>query len=851
MEQHSEDVKKIQESLNGLLQRQEQIAQDLDVLREAIRSLNEQTLKESSTKEEIKEQEPSLTPPVVEVGESPVSESNRFYRSKSQKILGGVASGLANYLKVSPILIRIFWVVLTVLFCIGPLIYILLWEIVPQTPIHTASTLSKTTPQPPNLSRKDPAELRPREPLASLESGPQTTENLEKYIGQNLISKIGIAILVIGVGLGVKYSIDNDLISPVFRILLAYLVGGALVVVSLRLKGKHKNFSAVLLSGAIVIMYFTTYASRIFYEILPLWATFVLMLVFTVAAVVAAMAYNLQIIAHLGMVGAYALPFLIQNETGNPALLFGYMTIINIGILTISFYKYWKPLSQVSFGLTWLIYLTWYALEFESHGQLNLAWTALAVFYVLFYLSFLAYKLKVKQLYESQDIALILFNIFIFFGVGIHLLLQTSEGSRFLGLFALCNALPPALLTLAFYKVKGTDKNVALLFAGLALLFISISVPIQLDGNWVTLLWIGEATVLFHIGTNRKVAFYKRMAYGLLCISFISLLQDWTPGIAHALDFSQAKYSRAFWNVGFLTALIFAGCVGYLNLVNWKAQSKRRLQEGNPQDKTGKRVLFGLFLFVMFATISLEIDKFWLQTGLTLSNAKYFQEIRGFRTLSLLNFGFVFLTALAWLNYIKIKTASLGRSIFVLILGVLFLFLTGGLSQLSNLKESYLTQDLSDPSPFSPAQVAIRYISFLFLAALITVGIRLYKSNFMRPHLMNVDAVKDLVLAITLGWILTSEMNYWLNWNSVANAFKLWISLLWGAYALSLIVFGIWKKNKPIRILAIVLFFVTLLKLFAYDITHLDTISKTLVFFVLGMLLLVISYLYNRFKNII
>ena len=121
----------------------------------------------------------------------------------------------------------------------------------------------------------------------------------------------------------------------------------------------------------------------------------------------------------------------------------------------------------------------------------------------------------------------------------------------------------------------------------------------------------------------------------------------------------------------------------------------------------------------------------------------------------------------------------------------------------------------------------------------------------MRPHLMNVDAVKDLVLAITLGWILTSEMNYWLKWNSVANAFKLWISLLWGVYALSLIVFGIWKKNKPIRILAIVLFSATLLKLFAYDIAHLDTISKTLVFFVLGVLLLVISYLYNRFKNII
>lgn len=45
------------------------------------------------------------------------------------------------------------------------------------------------------------------------------------------------------------------------------------------------------------------------------------------------------------------------------------------------------------------------------------------------------------------------------------------------------------------------------------------------------------------------------------------------------------------------------------------------------------------------------------------------------------------------------------------------------------------------------------------------------------------------------------------------------------------------------------LFAITLIKLFFYDIAHLNTISKTIVFVSLGILLLIISFLYNKNKN--
>ncbi len=48
---------------------------------------------------------------------------------------------------------------------------------------------------------------------------------------------------------------------------------------------------------------------------------------------------------------------------------------------------------------------------------------------------------------------------------------------------------------------------------------------------------------------------------------------------------------------------------------------------------------------------------------------------------------------------------------------------------------------------------------------------------------------------------------------------KLALSILWGIYALLLIILGIWKKKKHLRIGAIALFAVTLIKLFFYDIS--------------------------------
>ena len=81
--------------------------------------------------------------------------------------------------------------------------------------------------------------------------------NYEKFIGENLFGKIGILILVIGMGLFVKYAIDKDWINEVFRTVLGFVIGGGLLLISQKLKKTYRAFSSLLAGGAFAIFYVT------------------------------------------------------------------------------------------------------------------------------------------------------------------------------------------------------------------------------------------------------------------------------------------------------------------------------------------------------------------------------------------------------------------------------------------------------------------------------------------------------------------------------------------------------------------------------------------------------------------
>ncbi len=687
-------------------------------------------------------------------------------------------------------------------------------------------------------------------------SRPRINIDFEKFIGENIINKIGIAITIIGVGIGAKYSIDHDLISPLTRIILGYLTGIVLLAIGIKLKNNYKNYSAVLVSGAVAIMYFITYSAYSFYDLIPQLLTFVLMVLFTSFTVVAALNYNKQSIAHIGLVGAYAVPFLLSDGSGNMQILFSYMAIINIGILVIAFKKYWKPLYYSSFALTWLVYFSWYFINYQTKEHFTLALIFLSIFFVIFYITFLSYKLLQKEKFKITDILLILSNSFIFYGLGYALLNNHEPSSNLLGLFTLTNAIVHFIISAIIYKQKLADKNLFYLVSGLVLVFITIAIPVELDGNWVSLLWAGEAALLFWIGRTKSISFYEILSYALMFLAFFSIHQDWTTAYNNYNPEIIGSRITPFININFLTSMLFIAAFAFINIVNQKKLYTPAIDSRNDLSKVVSIAIPSILLFAIYYSFYVEIENYWNQLyidsslSVTTEDQSYptrhsnYDLIR-FKTLWLINYSLFFVSILSFANIKKFKNQQLGFVNLGLSTLAILAFITQGLFILGELRESYLEQNLAEYYTRDLLHIYIRYISISFLV-LAMFNCYLYsRQKFM---LRNLTVAFDILMYTSILFVSSSELMNWMGIAESNQSDKLGLSILWGIYALFLIGLGIWKKKKHLRIGAIVLFGITLIKLFFYDISHLDTIAKTIVFVSLGVLLLIISFLYNKYK---
>ena len=688
---------------------------------------------------------------------------------------------------------------------------------------------------------------------------PKIKLDIEKFIGENLINKIGIAITVIGVAIGAKYSIEHDLISPLTRIILGYIAGLALLGVGVKLKKNYENYSAVLVSGAMAIMYFITYFAYSFYGLIPQVFTFVLLVFFTAFTTVAAINYNRQIIAHIGLVGAYAVPFLLSEDSGEVAILFSYTAIINVGILVIAFKKYWKPLYYSSFGLTWLMYFSWYQSKYQISEHFGLALTFLTIFFAIFYLTFLAYKLLQKEKFEIADILLLLANSFIFYGIGYIILNIHKTGEQLLGVFTLCNAIVHFIVSIVIYRRKLADKNLFFLVSGLVLVFITIAIPVQLNGNWVTLLWVGEAALLFWIGRTKDVSIYEKISYPLMVLAFFSIVHDWTTVYGGYSPESPFTRITPLVNINFLTSLLFIGAFGFINLLHRNKNYSSALVSQKGISNIVSFLIPAILLFTLYYAFRIEIETYWNQlfadSALSVNaegqqNANYYRnyDLRKFKIIWIINYSLLFVSILSFFNIKKLRDQQLGLINLGLIILTIAVFLMQGLYVLSELRESYLEQTLSEYYQRGAFNIGIRYISFVFIALTLVVCYKYICQKFIERDL---KMASDFLLHTSVLWIASSELINWLDIAEFTQSYKLGLSILWGTYSLLLIALGIWKKKKHLRIGAISLFGVTLIKLFLYDISHLDTIAKTIVFVSLGILLLIISFLYNKYKHII
>jgi uncharacterized membrane protein len=175
------------------------------------------------------------------------------------------------------------------------------------------------------------------------------TIDWERWIGVRGAAVLGGIVLALAGILFVRYSIEHGLISPTLRVAMGILFGLGAIAWSLRLRSRAYGITADAIAGAgIVLLYAALWAAHALYGFIGAGPAYALMSLVTVTCGVLSWRNASMLIAVLGLAGGFATPFLIAAKTDNPIGLFGYVLLLDLGLIALARRRGWSALALLA-----------------------------------------------------------------------------------------------------------------------------------------------------------------------------------------------------------------------------------------------------------------------------------------------------------------------------------------------------------------------------------------------------------------------------------------------------------------------------------------------------------------------
>ena len=235
-----------------------------------------------------------------------------------------------------------------------------------------------------------PVRPPPSPPPFAPPSPPKPAINWEQFVGVKLFAWLGGLAALFCVAYFIKYSFDHDLIPPAVRAALGFLLGIGLVVGGVLMNRERYRVTAdTLCATGIVALYAVTFGCRSIYHFAAFTPEFcfAIMALITATGFVLAVRLRAQVVAILGMLGGFLTPLLLSTGQDNPLGLFGYLTILDVGLVAVALATGWEVLVPLGAVGTLMMQMGW-ATKFFAPEKLG---TAVAVgldFDVLFAVAF-------------------------------------------------------------------------------------------------------------------------------------------------------------------------------------------------------------------------------------------------------------------------------------------------------------------------------------------------------------------------------------------------------------------------------------------------------------------------------
>lgn len=620
--------------------------------------------------------------------------------------------------------------------------------------------------------------------------------NIEKLVGENLFSKIGILALIVGIGFFVKFAIDNNWINETFRTILGVITGFGLWSIAYKLRDAYRNFSSVLAGGGFAICFVSIAIGYNFYKLMPSWLTFSFLVLLTAMMIVISVKFDRRELTIIAIIGGYVAPFMSAGENGSTVTLLAYTTILNAAMFLVCIKKNWWILPITGCPITWLIV----AIAPYNADSRIIGFVFSTLFLIMFSLplAMIMWRdiISPKLLYRLIFASAINIMAYTLFALSY---IEDIDGLN--DAKCIVPLIVAGLNAAIYYKFYRLPNRVLMqnILLGTVVIFTILSVAVQFSNpNIISIFFAVFTMALFEIygRSMRKIFFVSGIILGVT--TFIILCD-------------QLSYNSVSQTYGHFSTLLLCGlCYFGIAVIVYR--------RSNAYNEFGSKPYNILLSVASYAATFLVVEATYMLVNI-LDTPQTGSNAASCMTLCCLLFMSIYFKGNI-INRITIPVIAL----------------------LSFVILNYIPDNRSLVGEILQWLSACLFICVIYDQA---------KEVLSNKHITDLPARNKYVAyyAIVSSIFVIAVVEFMLRSSSFPEYYSAGFSvalIINGALLLSI---GMKHKNLTLRFIGLGMFGLLLLKLVIYDLWLLPMIGRILVFILLGAVLLILSFMYQRLRD--
>ena len=336
----------------------------------------------------------------------------------------------------------------------------------------------------------------------------------------NVPVKVGMLILLFGVGALLKYALDQSWFTMTHALLLTSVAAVGTFAFAYYKRESHRLFSLTVQGGAIGVLLLTLFTAGKIEQLIPLHFAFVLSFALIAMTAILSVRQNAIALAIFAIFSGFMAPIWLSSGSNNYIALFSYYALLNFGIIAIAWFKPWQKLNLLGFIFTFGVGIMWGVLKYQPQN-FNTTEPFLILFFILYLIIPIFYANRMKDHKDKMVDAFLVFgNPLIAISIQAYLLdfekLPLSFNAW--GLAFIYGALAYSIRRITNYRL------LQVAYIALFWVFIIIAIPLVFTAQHTGLIYTVFGAMLFWWAekTSHQQTRYIALSFHVLAIMAVA-----------------------------------------------------------------------------------------------------------------------------------------------------------------------------------------------------------------------------------------------------------------------------------------------------------------------------------------